>query len=310
MLRRRRCFALIVLLSLLAVAGCGGNGGNLEKVWGRRGLQPGDLIRPRAAMIDTRDGRDLLYVVDFTARIQVYNRDGEYQQRTWATPESVNGRPSGIGLALNGDILIADSHYQRVLIYSPEGELRGQIGGKYGKEPGEFGYVSDVVQDKDGNFYVAEFGENDRIQKFSREWKYLKHWGSPGLEPGQFARPRALAIGPDGYLYVADACNHRIQVFDLEGQLVRCWGQQGHGPGELYYPYDLAFSPTNGDLYVVEYGNHRVQRFSATGESRGTWGKPGRQPGCLQSPWALAIDSRGRVHVIDSENHRVQRIEF
>jgi hypothetical protein len=63
-------------------------------------------------------------------------------------------------------------------------------------------------------------------------------------------------------------------------------------------------------LYVVEYGNHRVQKFTTDGRSLGCWGGPGREPGQLNSPWALAVDSHGRVHVLDSENHRVQRIDF
>ena len=27
-------------------------------------------------------------------------------------------------------------------------------------------------------------------------------------------------------------------------------------------------------------------------------------------PWALVVDKKGRIHVIDTENHRVQRIKF
>jgi len=30
----------------------------------------------------------------------------------------------------------------------------------------------------------------------------------------------------------------------------------------------------------------------------------------LQGPWALAVDSRGQVHVVDSENDRIQRVDF
>src|SRR5262249_54285339 len=128
---------------------------------------------------------------------------------------------------------------------------------------------------------------------------------------GQFARVRAMTLGPDGNLYLADACNHRIQVFTTDGVFVRSWGQPGTGPGQLAYPYDLAFAPgPTPVLYVVEYGNHRVQKFNMKGESLGLWGGPGREPGRLSSPWALAIDSRGRVHVVDSENDRVQRIDF
>jgi DNA-binding beta-propeller fold protein YncE len=184
------------------------------------------------------------------------------------------------------------------------------LGGEAGPALGQFGYISDAVQDEDGYFYVAEFGENQRITKLDSSGKnVVKCWGCPGSEPGQFSRIRAMALGPDGLLYVADACNHRIQVFSRAGAFIRCWGSEGPAAGQLHYPYDLAFGP-QGELYVVEFGNARVQRFTRTGEPLGTWGSPGRAPGKLHHPWALAVDSRGRVHVVDSENHRVQRIAF
>jgi hypothetical protein len=44
------------------------------------------------------------------------------------------------------------------------------------------------------------------------------------------------------------------------------------------------------------------------GKSIACWGREGRKPGQLYNPWALVVDSRGRVHVLDSNNHRVQRI--
>jgi DNA-binding beta-propeller fold protein YncE len=295
-----------VACALLALAGCGGPSETPELVWGQRGVQWGDLARPRAVAIDSHDH---LYIVDFTARIQVFDRDGHYLNRGWKTPDYRNGRPSGLSIDRDGNLLVSDSHYHCLRIYSPDGiELR-KIGGEAGPEPGQFGYVSDAVQDRDGNFYVAEFGENQRITKLNLDGKVVCCWGSPGHEPGQFARIRAMTIGPDNNLYCADSCNHRIQVFDQGGKLLRCWGTSGTEPGQLSYPYDVAFGP-RGDLYVVEYGNHRVQKFTPEGKSLGVWGGPGREPGRLCSPWALAVDSRGRVHVIDTENHRVQRINF
>jgi sugar lactone lactonase YvrE len=293
-------------LLLLPILGCGGDNPLPELVWGRKGVRDGDVVRPRAVAIDARDR---LYIVDFTARIQVYDRDGRYLGPTWNTPDYRDGRPSGLSIDRDGNLLVSDSHYHCFRIYSPDGELLRTFGGEGGTKPGQLGYVCDVVQDEDGTYYVGEYGENQRISKFDSEGHFLKCWGSAGQEPGQFARIRALALGPNGLLYVADACNHRIQVFDREGNLVRHWGEAGKEPGQLSYPYDLAFN-ARGVLYVVEYGNHRVQKFTATGESLGCWGGPGREPGRLYCPWALAIDSRGRVHVLDTENHRVQRINF
>jgi DNA-binding beta-propeller fold protein YncE len=300
--------ALLAALTLPALAGCGGASDEPELVWGRRGVRGGDLVKPRAVAIDAQDR---LYLVDWTARIQVYDRDGRYLGRTWTTPDYRNGRPSGLSIDRDGNLLVSDSHYHCLRVYSPEGKLLRTIGGEAGTGPGQFGYVSDAVQDEDGYYYVAEFGENQRISKLDSRGKFLRAWGAPGSEPGQFARIRALALGPDGNLYVADACNHRVQVFTRSGKLVRLWGTPGAEPGQLSYPYDLAFAPGKGDnLYVVEYGNNRVQKFTPAGQSLGCWGGPGREPGRLRSPWALAVDSRGRVHVIDSENDRVQRINF
>jgi DNA-binding beta-propeller fold protein YncE len=299
---------MLLALLLGTLTGCGTDPATPERVWGKRGVQNGDLVKPRAIAIDAQDR---LYLVDWTARIQVYDRDGNYLGPTWTTPDYRNGRPSGLSIARDGNLLVSDSHYHCFRIYTPDGRLLRTFGGQGGTAPGQLGYVSDVVQDEGGVFYVAEFGENQRISKFDAEGRFLTCWGSEGTEPGQFARIRALALGPDRLLYAADACNHRIQVFRRDGTLIRCWGKPGGGPGELAYPYDLAFSTRDPNvLYVVEYGNHRVQKFTPAGESLGCWGGVGREPGRLCSPWALGVDSRGRVHVVDSENHRVQRIDF
>lgn len=297
---------LSCLVALLAVVGCGDATALPEQVWGRRGVQDGDMVRPRAAAIDAHDR---LFIVDYTARIQVYDRDGGYLGPTWTTPDYRAGRPSGLSIDRNGDLIVSDSHYHCFRIYNAQGVELRCVGGEAGSAPGQLGYVSDVVQDADGYFYIAEFGENQRISKFDEAGHFVACWGSAGAEPGQFARARALALGPDGLLYVADACNHRVQAFTRDGELVCCWGETGEAPGQLSYPYDLAFNAA-GELYVVEYGNHRVQKFTPEGKSLGCWGGPGAAPGRLHCPWALAVDGRGRVHVLDSDNHRVQRVKF
>src|SRR5262249_8326727 len=154
----------------------------------------------------------------------------------------------------DGNLLVSDSHYNCLRIYAADGKLLRTIGGEPGSGPGQLGYVSDAVQDADGFFYVAEFGDNQRISKFDATGKFVTSWGAPGSEPGQFARIRAMTLGPDSLLFVADACNHRIQVFTRDGKLVRVWGTQGAEPGQLSYPYDVAFSPgKTPHLYVVEY---------------------------------------------------------
>lgn len=308
-----RQFVAAVLV-VVAVAGgmalSGGRGGRTpDRVWGKKGVLPGDFSRPRAAAIDPA-GR--LFVVDFTARIQAFDLSGQHLGITFTTPDFRNGRPSGLGTDRDGNLLVADSHYHCVRVYRFDGTTPVEVkvlGGEAGTKAGQFGYISDVVQDADGFYFVAEFGQNDRITKLDADGKYVTSWGGNGSGPGELNRVRALALGPDGNLYCADACNHRIQVFARDGRFVRTFGEPGAGPGQLEYPYDLGFGP-GGELYVAERGNHRVQKFSADGASLGMWGTPGKGPGQLADPWGVVVDKNGRVFVIDTENHRVQRVRF
>lgn len=279
--------------------------GRLDAVWGERGISDGRLQKPRAMTVNDQDE---IFIVDMTARVQVFDVDGRFL-RGWRMPVWEAGKPTGISIDRDGRVLVGDTHYYRLMIYTPSGELVQSIGGTEGRRPGEFGLVTDAVQDARGNYYVAEYGDNDRIQKFTRDGRFLLQWGGLGSAPGQFARPQSLEIDEHGHIWVADACNHRIQVFDQEGKLVGLWGTRGGGPGEMYYPYDIALAPDD-TLYVCEYGNHRVQKFTRDGRPLGTWGREGRAPGELFNPWALVRDSRGRLHVLDTNNHRVQRVRM
>jgi sugar lactone lactonase YvrE len=304
------CFLAVVAIALIGISGCDKNKsdvGSLDLVTGRRGISEGRFQKPRAIAID-KDDR--LYIVDMTARIQVFDADGNFI-RFWQTPAHEAGRPTGLSIDRDGNVVVPDTHYYRVLFYTPEGVLleNRTIGGTLGTGPGEFGLVTDVVQDTNGNYYVSEYGEFDRIQKFSHDGKFITQWGSHGEEPGQFSRPQGLAIDEKNQIWVGDACNHRIQVFDSDGRFLKVWGQNGTEPGKLSYPYNLVLDG-EGYVYVCEYGNHRIQKFTLDGQSLGTWGSAGSEEGELFNPWGLARDSKGRIHVLDSYNHRVQRVKM
>ena len=285
-----------------------------EWVWGRRGLSDGRFLKPRAIAIDPLDN---LYIVDTTGRIQVFDVDGN-RKRGWKTPLTKNGRPTGLAVcrAANGDpndarLLVADTHYYRMLSYSLQGDLKTDetIGGVAGFGPGEFAFVTDAVCDANGCFYIGEYGDSDRIQKFDPEGNFLTQWGGTGDAPGMFKRPQSLVVA-DQVLWVVDACNHRIQRFDVTTStptLIDLWGSQGQQTGQFYYPYDMAIA-SDGSVVVCEYGNQRLQRFTHDGKWIATWGGPGIEPGQLYQPWGVVIDSRDRVHVLDSNNHRVQRL--
>jgi DNA-binding beta-propeller fold protein YncE len=308
--RRLRSVLPALAVLLLALPGCDsglfGPSATPEAVWGIHGTRDGWLTKPRVAAFDADDH---LYIADLTDRIQVFDRDGNFLH-AWRMPALNVDGPSGLTVDRLGRVLVADTHFYRVMIYDRTGQLLLQIGdGIQGTEPGRFGYATDVVTDRAGNFYVSEYGENDRIQVFDPQGRWLRQWGGHGYDPGQFLRPRALAIDDQDQIYVADSGNHRIQVFDTSGKLLRMWGERGTSPGQMSYPYDVQLGP-DGHLYVCEYGNMRVQKFTRDGRSLGVWGTPGYDPGQLNNPWALAVDSQGAVSVIDTNNHRVQRLRF
>jgi len=279
--------------------------GTLEKVWGRRGVSDGRFQKPRAMAIDRQDH---LYIVDMTARIQVFDADGNFL-RMWQTPVHDNGRPTGMSIDRDGNLAVADTHYNQVLFYSPEGELLRKMGLGHGPGPGQLGLVTDVVEDSAGNYYVSEYGELDRVTKFTHDGQFVLQWGEHGEGPGQFSRPQGLEIDDQDRVWVADSANHRIQVFDSQGKRLFSWGEEGPGLGQLEYPYNLVLDG-EGHVYVCELGNCRIQKFTLDGRSLGAWGTAGDGEGQLNRPWALARDSQGRIHILDSENHRVQRVRM
>lgn len=200
-----------------------------------------------------------------------------------------------------------------MLSYTLDGVIQEdeQIGGTAGHAPGEFAFVTDAVCDDQGCFYIGEYGDSDRIQKFDPEGNFLAQWGGTGRQRGQFVRPQSLAVR-DQVLWVVDACNHRIQRYDLREsppKMIDVWGSQGEQKGQFFYPYDLAFA-SDDTVLVIEYKNQRIQRFDPQGKWIASWGGPGFEPGQLNQPWGLVVDSRDRIHVLDSNNHRVQRIRL
>jgi streptogramin lyase len=319
---RRRWLQTAAVASAGLWSGCvaapsGPQLGRLEKIWGTRGTSPGRLNKPRAVTIDQDD---LLYIVDVTPQIQVFTGDGKFV-RGWQTPDFKHGKPSGLSFDNEGNLLVADTHYYRILTYTREGQLLADrtLGGTWGPGPGQFHFVTDCVQDPAGNYYVSEYGEFDRIQKFTPDHRFLFQWGSHGQELGQFLRPQKMVLDRQGWLWVTDACNHRVQVFDARGsqpKLVTSWGTHGREPGQLNYPYDILLDEAglagaaDGHVYLCEFGNHRVQKFTLAGRFVGLWGANGRREAELDQPWGITRDSRGRMYVLDSYNHRVQRFRL
>ncbi len=137
-------------------------------------------------------------------------------------------------------------------------------------------------------------------------------WGSEGSAPGEFQRPRNVAVGPDNSVYVADTFNHRIQKYNLAGTLLVTWGQFGSldqnsgAPGNLNEPWGIAVG-ADGSVYVADTWNHRIQKFDGDGTFITEWGHFGTD-GALDAMWGprdVAVGPDNLVYVADTGNKRI-----
>jgi DNA-binding beta-propeller fold protein YncE len=192
---------------------------------------------------------------------------------------------------------------------------RGGAGGGAAAAPGSgtpgssFNRPTDVAWDKAGNIYVADgIGNNNRIAKFDKDGRFIKHWGSTGNGQGQFAGIEALALDAQDNVYVADAGNKRIQVFDSEGNFKSQFGNVGT---------PLAMCINRGGtqyLYVSHVGDPdgmedaAIYKVALDGKVVGKFGKAGKLP--KEFGVANSLDCRSETDLLVGEmtNWRVQRV--
>lgn len=289
------------------------------RVIGTRGVAPGQFNKPRSLVCDRNDN---LYVTDMTGRVQKFSPTGQFLLQ-WQMPQTDLGKPKGMTLDGDGNVVVLEPHYQRVNHFTPEGRLVAQWGEK-GTNSGQLILPRAIGLNSAGQVLISEYTVVERVQRFGpaspagttvsgsshaglAAWKWEQTFGSPGLGSGQFNRAEGLGIGPDDRVYVADSCNHRIQVFDARGNFLRAHGRAGAKPGNFSYPYDIRVD-TAGVQFVCEFGNSRITLLDAQDRLIETIGRAGVAPGEFANPWAIALDSHGNLYVADSQNHRVQKL--
>lgn len=188
-------------------------------------------------------------------------------------------------------------------------------GGAAGRAPGSgipgssFSRPSDVAWDKAGNIYIADgTGSNNRIAKFDKDGRFIKHWGSTGKGPGQFTGVKALAIDAQGNVYAADLGNKRIQVFDAEGTFKSEFGGVGT---------PIAMCITRGatqHLFVSHAGDDdgmedaAIYKVQLDGKVVGKFGSAGKV--LKEFGLANSLDCRSDTELLVGErtNWRVQKV--
>ena len=142
---------------------------------------------------------------------------------------------------------------------------------------------------------------------FTRDGVFVKAFGDDGL----FKGAHSVTFDAQGAMWVTNIDTHVVEKFTSEGLLLMTLGKKGvagdNTSRDMFNrPNHVAFAP-NGDIYVSDgYENARVVQFTKEGQFvRIIGGVKGSQPGQLQLPHGVALDSKGRILVNDSDNKRV-----
>lgn len=163
-------------------------------------------------------------------------------------------KPTDIAFAPSGEFYISDGYgNSRVLKFAKDGTYL-MAWGKKGSGPGEFNLPHAICVDNRGRVIVGD-RENNRIQVFSGDGKFLAEWREGGAPFGMF-------LTPNQRLFVADGRAHWVQVLDLDGRPQGRFGEKGSKPGQLDLPHMLCVD-AEGAVYVAEVTGKRVQKFAA-----------------------------------------------
>jgi hypothetical protein len=235
------------------------------------------------------DPHDNVWTIDAAAnQVVKFDPDGRVALVLGRKPEAIAVRPAQPGGAAGG---------------------RGGAPTGAGTPGSSFNRPADVAWDAAGNIYVADgMGTNNRVAKFDRDGRFIRHWGSTGTDTGQFSGVKGIAIDAQGNVYVADTGNKRIQVFDADGTFKSAFGGVGT---------PLAMCMTRGSpqyLYVSHAGDEdgmddaAIYKVRLDGTVAGRFGAAGKL--AKQFGLANSIDCRNEHELLVGEmtNWRVQKV--
>ncbi|HEX4772995.1 MAG TPA: peptidyl-alpha-hydroxyglycine alpha-amidating lyase family protein [Bryobacteraceae bacterium] len=192
---------------------------------------------------------------------------------------------------------------------------------------GQFRQPTDVTWDARGDIFISDGYINSRIAKYDAKGDWVKQWGQPGKNPGEFNTPHSIAADAQGNIYVADRGNARIQVFDPDGTFLReiridvpapanaqPWmgsrpGPETTGTMQPGSPWAICITPgPHQVLYSSDAFPGRIYKLSLDGRVLGMFGRTGRQ--AKQFGWIheLACPSENELYVAELLNWRVQKL--
>lgn len=298
--------------------------GNLLRKWGGWGTGDGEFWSPQSVALDSSGN---VYVADYyNNRVQKFDNNGTFITKWGGDGPGYNGsgtgdgqfqRPVGIAVDSSNNVYVADYINNRVQKFDSNGEYITKFGGTgpgpngRGSGDGQFYYPMGIAVDSGGNVYVVD-SNNNRVQKFDSNGKYLTKWGGTGpgwngrgSGDGEFSSPRGIAVDSGGKVFVSDTGNNRVQVFDSNGMFMDKFGSYGTGDGEFQFISGIAVD-SGGNAYVVDLRGNKVQIFDSSGQHLAKWSNRVDGDGYLYYPEGVAVGPGDNVYVVDTMNHMVQ----
>jgi len=241
------------------------------------------------------------------------------------------------------NIWVTDKGSDMVIKFNPEGRVvmvfgRKQEASDEGTGPlkhvkpplppvdGLFRQVTDVAWDAAGNAFISDGYINSRVAKVDKDGNWLKSWGEPGDQPGQFNVPHSIAVDAAGNVYVADRGNRRIQVFSGDGKFLRQMTIDVPAPPDAHAAIGAKPTTTTGTmapgapwtvcitpgpkqvLYTSDAFPGRIYKLSLDGKVLGMFGKAGKQLGQFGWIHEIACPSESELYVSEILNWRVQKL--
>lgn len=206
----------------------------------------GQLKMPVNCAIDTNG---MLYIADAARRqIVVFDKNLDYVD-AFAGEDSA--KPTDI--AISGDLLLVpDALHNAIRVYqSQTRKLLYSFPEIASTEEGHLFQPINITVG-DGKVYVTDLGDS-KIKSYTLKGEYIRSYGGFGNTPGQFVRPKGIAVDRTGILYAVDAGFENVQLFNSEGQILMFFGGPYKGPGDMWLPAKVIL-----DYDHLQYFQHYV----------------------------------------------------
>jgi tripartite motif-containing protein 71 len=207
------------------------------------------------------------------------------------------GVPRGVALDRNtGEVWVVDTRGARLGLFTADGvPLFATTPSNHLVEP------TRAVVDGRGRLLVLDI-DHTAVKVLNYRGEYLGTLELPGLpdEPSL----GAIAMGADGNLYVGENRQGRIHVYSPDLRLILKFGSVGTEEGQFQSIAGIAVD--DQAIYVVDHQVIAVQVFDKRGRFLRGWGKHDMGPANFSLPEAVALDSKGRVVVVDALRHEIK----